>query len=54
MSSGRDVMMESWAQEQPKQVIPAKTTYQRMLDYRDTLQDELDRVNKMIKEYDND
>lgn len=53
MSSGRDVMMESWAQEQPKQVIPVKTHYQRMLDYRETLKDELDRVNKLIKEFDN-
>lgn len=53
MSSGRDVMMDNWAQEQPKQVIPAKTHYQRMLAYRETLLDELDRVNKLIKELDN-
>ena len=53
MSGGVEHMMESWAQEQPKEVIPAKTTYQRMLDYRNTLQDELDRVNKLIKEFDN-
>lgn len=50
MSSGRDVWMESWTQEEKKQYIPVKTPLERMEAYRDTLLVELERLEYHIKE----
>ena len=54
MSSGRDVWMESWQQEQyirkTQEPYIKKDQLQRMVEYRQTLLDEVDRITNIIKE----
>ena len=47
-------MLSHWTQEEKKQFRPVKTHYQRMLDYRETLLAELDRLNYHLKELEHD
>lgn len=54
MSSGRDVWMESWQQEQyirkTQEPYIKKDQLQRMVEYRQTLLDEVERITNIIKE----
>lgn len=54
MSSGRDVWMESWQQEQyirkTQEPYIRKNQLQRMVEYRQTLLDEVERITNIIKE----
>lgn len=50
MSSGRDVYLEKWSQEQKIMVFKPKTHLERMKDYREVLLADLERVEHHIKE----
>ena len=50
MSSGRDVYLEGWSQEQKTVVIKPKTHLERMKDYKETILAELDRLTNHIKD----
>lgn len=54
MSSGRDVYLEKWSQEQKLAVFKPKTHLERMREYRETILAELDRLNHHIKELENE
>lgn len=50
MSSGRDVMLENWSQEQKQQLIPKKSRLEQLIEFRDSCIFNLEQVNKYIEE----
>lgn len=50
MSSGRDVMLENWSQEQKQTVFKPLTHLERMYKYRKALQAYLEQLEYHIKE----
>jgi hypothetical protein len=48
MSSGRDVMMDKWATDAEEIIKWKERTLQRMIDYRQTVSIELDRLDREI------
>ena len=54
MSSGRDEMMDSWSEDDKRRNIPYKTHLERMKHYREALLAEIERLDKHIKECENE
>ena len=59
MSSGRDVMMDNWSNQvaqaekhiqKTQEPLIHKSQYQRMIEYRQILVTELERIDNYIKE----
>ena len=63
MSSGRDVMMDNWSNQvaqaekhirETQEPLIRKSQCQRMIEYRQVLVTELERIDNYIKELEND